>query len=116
MRFEFDVNLKRPIERPKKKDIRREPALRKSLVLAYQIQDLLDRGKAGSYNQIARWLNFQTSRITQIMNLLFLSPEIQEEILTSDNLAVLGLTEYNVRHVTAEVDWKKQIKLWRSIV
>ena len=116
MRFEFDVNLKTPRVFIKKPDVRREPALRRSLILAYQIQDLLDRGKASSYNQVGRWLNFQTSRISQIMNLLFLCPEIQKEILLSDNFGVLGLTEFHIRPIPMELDWKKQIKLWRSIV
>lgn len=116
LRFEFNVDLKPTREIIKKKDIRKEPALRKSLVLAYQIQELIDQGKASSYNQIGRWLNFQTSRISQIMNLLFLCPVIQKEILLSENLGILGLTEYHIRHIPIEADWKKQMRLWRSVV
>jgi hypothetical protein len=115
MRYEFDVNLKAAREVKRKADVRKEPHLRKSLVLAYQIQDLLDRNKASNYEQVARWLNFNRARVSQIMTLLFLSPEIQKEILFSDSLAVLGLTEFHIRQIPMEGDWKKQMKLWRSI-
>ena len=115
MRYEFDINLKASKEIKRKADVRKEPHLRKSLILAYQIQDLLDKHKATTYEQIARWLNFNRARISQIMNLLFLSPAIQKEILTTDSLAILGLSEFHIRAIPMEADWKKQMKLWRSI-
>jgi hypothetical protein len=59
--------------------------------------------------QIAKWLGFNRARISQLMNLLFLAPEIQTEILRSENLLI---TERHARQVPLEADWVKQKQIW----
>ena len=112
MRFEFQVSL-RPVQQiVKKTNIKKESPLRQSLVLAYQIQRLLDQGKIKNLSEAATWLNICNARISQILNLLCLAPEIQNEILQDGCLG--KVTEYHIRWIAMEADWKKQAKMWEE--
>lgn len=50
------------------------------MALAIHIQELVDRGEVGNYADLAR-LAHVTARMTQVMSLLLLAPDIQEELL-----------------------------------
>jgi hypothetical protein len=41
----------------------------------------LERGELADFADMARQLGFTRARVTQLMDLLFLAPEVQEEIL-----------------------------------
>jgi DNA invertase Pin-like site-specific DNA recombinase len=118
-RLEFEVDLKqvRPLNKwHKEKEIEKEPKIRCNLILAHQLQKLIDEDKVTGPKQAAEWLNMIEVRINQIMNMLFLSPVIQEEILCSDNKALSLIPEYKLRPVTNEADWKKQNQMWQSLL
>lgn len=117
MRFEFKTDLKksRHVLNSMKILIKKEPLLRQNLVLAYQIQELFDKEKAKNLGQVGQWLHMTHARISQIMNLLFLAPDIQEEILFSDEGKVLQLTEHKIRKIPMEVSWAKQREMWNEI-
>lgn len=110
MRFEFEIDLK-PVRKIREKKST-EPSLRKNLVMAYQIQKLLEQNKAKSQDQIARWMGFNRARISQIMNLLFLAPEIQTEILLSKYLEI---PEHQVRKIPLEANWLIQKQIWLAL-
>ena len=118
MKFEFNVNLKKKKQTTahKEPNIEKEPPLRISLTLAYQLQRFFDKGNASTLKQASDWLNMSYSRISQIMNLLFLAPAIQEEILLSGSNAIQNLTEYGIRNISTEAIWEKQEKLWRKLI
>ena len=67
-------------------------------------------GGVSSMVELARAGRLTRARITQIMNLNHLAPEIQEKLLflprTVSGRAVL--TERDLRAVAAEVDWGRQ--------
>lgn len=57
------------------------------------------------------------ARLTQIMNLCLLAPDIQETIL---NLPLITagrdpIPEHTLRPITLEPDWKKQRKAWNKL-
>ena len=110
MRFEFEIELK-PVRKVREKKPK-EPSLRNNLVLAYQIQDLLDQGKARTLEQIAKWIGFNRARISQLMNLLSLAPEIQTEILLSENL---NIAEHQARKIPLQADWANQKRIWCNL-
>jgi hypothetical protein len=95
--------------------IKKEPLLRQNLVLAYQIQELFEKEKAKNLEQVGQWLHMTHARISQIMNLLFLAPDIQEEILFLDDEKVFQLTEHKIRKIPVEVKWTKQREMWNEI-
>ena len=119
MRLEFKVDLKRVrhCERlTKAQEVQKEPHLRRSLILAYDIQTLLRSGKAASLTQVGKWLNMTHSRISQLMTLLLLAPDIQEEIVFDKTGKVNGLTERHIRLIPVEADWQKQQELWQQVL
>ena len=119
LKFEFKVDIK-PVSRKSYRyymaKIVNEPRLRQYMVLAYQIQETLDRDSATTAKQIAAWLNMTPPRISQILNLLFLSPSIQKEILLSNDDKIRALTEHKILAITKEIDWEKQQALWNDII
>jgi len=51
------------------------------LARAHRLQKLLDDGKAKSRREIAKLAGVTPARVTQLLDLLFLAPDIQAEIL-----------------------------------
>ena len=118
LKYEFKVDLK-PVRHKSHRyhmaKISNEPRLRQYLVLAYQIQNALDKDTDTSMSQVAGWLNITYTRIKQITNLLFLCPEIQKEILLVNTDKIRQITERKIRDIAKEIDWQKQIWAWNNL-
>jgi len=99
---------------PNPVNIKNEPQLRQNLILAHQVQGILAEGKAEGLRQVAKWLNLEHQRLNQIMNLLLLSPAIQEEILCSENESISLIPEYKLRDIAFELRWDKQLEMWQT--
>ena len=112
-RCEEEIPLKWPARqaagRPKKTAAPappRIPRLTRLMALAIKFQDMIDRGEVKDYADLAR-LGFVTrARVTQIMNLCLLAPDIQLAILNAQVLG--GLTEQRLRTAVREVTWASQ--------
>ncbi len=119
LKFEFKVDLK-PVRhaspRCRMAKISNEPRLRQYLVLAYQIQETLDHDNTMNAKQISEWLHMTPPRVSQILNLLFLCPTIQKEILLSNDKKICSLTEHKILAVTKEIDWEKQQTIWNELL
>ncbi|MFA7706447.1 MAG: hypothetical protein WCX91_05045, partial [Candidatus Omnitrophota bacterium] len=98
-----------------KVEIKNEPKLRQRLILAYQAQELLDSGKATSIKQMAQWLNMSAIQLHLIVELLFLSPKIQKEILMGPNEIINAIPEYKANLIAREFDWTKQLNSWQAL-
>jgi hypothetical protein len=100
---------------PRKPDPPRIPRITRLMALAIKFQDMVDRGEVRDYADLARLGYVSRARITQIMNLLNLAPDIQEELLTSTTLpSGKAMPERGFRHVAAVVEWNEQRTLWKS--
>ncbi len=82
------------------------------MALAVKYQGLLDCGELRDYADIARLGYVTRARITQIMNLSNLAPDIQEQLLFS---TVFLPPERQLRKLAAQVDWDEQRRLWRDM-
>ena len=60
---------------------KRVPRIARLLALAHKFQGMLGRGEVESMAELARLGRVSRARITQIMDLLMLAPDIQEEVL-----------------------------------
>ena len=93
------------------------PRVAKLLALAVRFEKLVKRGDIQDYADLAR-LGFVTrARITQIMNLLNLAPDIQEDILFLPN-TMKGrdpILEKDLRPVAAVPHWNRQRKMWAQM-
>ena len=92
----------------------RVPRITRLMALAIKFQDMVDRGDVRDYADLARLGYVTRARITQIMNLLNLAPNIQEEILLHHRTSEV-VTERHLRCVTSEVLWQHQRQLWHRI-
>ena len=61
------------------------------LALAHYIERLVEAGELTSYAEAARVLGLTRARLTQVMNLLLLAPEIQIRILAGESVGSAGL-------------------------
>ena len=111
----FAVKGKRKSERKEEQPVGRVPRISKLMALAIRYDHMLSEGIVQSQTELAELLHVSQPRMTQIMNLLHLAPEIQEEICY---LAEVGdgrdpMTERDVRHVVAVLNWRAQVQLWQ---
>ncbi len=112
MRIEWEADL-RPIQPRKttatmtRRAADRFPRIVKQLVLAHQIEQAIDDGRARDYAEVARQLRITRARLTQITRLTLLSPKIQETILTQPE-RIRHLTERQLRPMTDIRDWHEQ--------
>jgi hypothetical protein len=89
------------------------PRLARMLALAIRMEGLLGSGTIGDYAELARLGHVTRARMTQIMKLLHLAPDIQEQILFLPPLQ--GLNERNLRPITNRIDWDEQRRLFREL-
>jgi hypothetical protein len=92
----------------------RVPKIARLMALAIKFDGMLSRGEVRDYADLARLGHVSRARVTQIMNLLNLAPDIQEAILFLPVTEVGrdSLKEWMVRPVAGEVAWKRQRAAW----
>ena len=91
------------------------PRVTRLLALAHRMEELVREGHVQNYVDLARLGGVSRARLTQILSLLLLAPDLQEAILglprTTAGRDVA--TERGMRHVVREVDWERQREAWR---
>jgi hypothetical protein len=84
------------------------------MALAIRFDKLIQSGEVADYAELARLAHVSRARITQIMNLLHLAPDIQEELLflppTDGRRAPIH--ERAIRPICAEISWRRQRATW----
>jgi hypothetical protein len=88
------------------------PRLTRLMALAIKFQDMIDRGEVKDYAEIAELGYVTRARVTQIMSLLQLAPDIQEQILSG--VLSKPLAERHIRRVVSAVDWCQQRRRWKD--
>ena len=76
----------------------------RQLALAHHIERLVDAGELADYAEAARLLGLTRARVTQVMNLLLLAPEVQERVLCGDE----PVSERHLRDAVGEPVWDAQ--------
>ena len=114
--IEVEVTLHLP-NRPKEEPIKPEaaprmPRVTRLMALAVKYQGMVDAGEMRDYADIARLGYVSRARVTQIMNLANLAPDIQEALLFPDGLLP---PERQLRRLTVVVDWAGQRRAWRNL-
>jgi hypothetical protein len=95
----------------------RVPRLARLMALAIRFECLLQQGEVRDYADLARLGHVTRARVTQMMNLLNLAPDIQEQILFMPP-TVVGrdvVKEWQARPIAAEPDWGRQRRMWRIL-
>ena len=95
----------------------RVPRVAKLLALAHRFERLLHDGVVKDYADLGRLGHVTRARVSQVMALLYLAPDLQEEILFWPP-TVRGKDCVQMRHVlpiAAMPDWKKQRQRWLEL-
>ena len=78
------------------------------------VDELVRTGEVRDFAEIAELGHVTRARVSQIVNLLNLAPDIQEKLLAADQ-AVAQLTERGVRLVAGEPSWEQQRRSWNAL-
>jgi ParB-like chromosome segregation protein Spo0J len=82
----------------------------RTLALAHKVDEMIRAGELRDLADAARAIGVSRARMTQIMKLLLLAPEIQEAILDFQSV-----TERQLRRIVAEPGWQRQLELWNEV-
>jgi hypothetical protein len=96
----------------------RVPRVARLMALAIRMEDLIRAGGIADYSELAQLGRVSRARITQIMNLLVLAPDIQEQILflciTSRGSDPVRLAE--LQPIARALNWDQQRRLWADLI
>ncbi len=91
----------------------RIPRITRLMALAIKFEAMVENGEVRDYADLARLGYVTRARITQIMNLLNLAPDIQEEILGLDaSVEAAAPAERQIRSIAKIVFWATQRRAW----
>jgi hypothetical protein len=87
------------------------------MAVAIRLERLLRTGEVSDVMELARLGHVTQPRMSQILNLTLLAPDIQEELLFLPRLSVgkAPIHEKMLRPVALETDWDKQRSMWSQI-
>jgi hypothetical protein len=96
----------------------RVPRVARLMALALRFDELVRTGQVESYSALASLGHVTRARVGQIMNLLYLAPDIQEALLclppTQRGRDPIILAD--LMPLAATFDWRKQRRLWRQLL
>jgi hypothetical protein len=95
----------------------RIPRITRLLALAIKMDGMLQRGEVKNYAELAVLGHVSRARITQIMDLLYLAPDIQESILfqTDSGHGNSAIHERDLRQLLRIAAWEEQRAHWRKL-
>ena len=96
--------------------VRRPARVARMLALAHRLQAAIDRGEYRDRAELARQLGLTRARISQLLALTLLAPDLQARVLFLE--AVDGrepLTERALREVVRHEGWAEQRTVWASL-
>jgi hypothetical protein len=95
----------------------RVPRVSRLLALAHRLDHLVRTGVVADYATLAELAHVSRARMSQILNLLVLAPDIQEALLFLPR-TVNGRDPIHLRQlqpIAAVLDWEQQRHLWRRL-
>jgi hypothetical protein len=87
------------------------------MALALRCERLIRDGVIADQSELARFGRITTSRMTQIMSLLNLAPDLQEQILflPRTQRGRDEVKEADIRPIAKTLDWRKQRRQWSAL-
>jgi hypothetical protein len=97
--------------------VRRPARVARMLALAHRLQRAIDGGEFQDRATMARQYGLTRARVTQLLNLILLAPDIQEQVLALEAIDGLEPTsERTLRVVSREMVWEEQRSLFIEII
>ena len=114
LRLEFQIDVTPIRQRTRMRDAntpRPLPKLTTALLLGHQIEQLIRDGELRDYADAAVHSGLSRARISQLVGLTRLAPDIQEAILSLEHT----LPERLVRPIVGQPDWERQLQMWAQL-
>ncbi|MCS7002570.1 MAG: hypothetical protein NZ518_06965, partial [Dehalococcoidia bacterium] len=87
------------------------------LALAHHVQNAIDRGLVADRAAVARKLGLTRARVTQLLDLLLLAPDLQEAVLAMEAVdGVEPMAERTLRAVARAGAWGEQRVAWAKLM
>ena len=95
----------------------RIPRISRLMAVAIRMDRMLHTGEVADLTELARLGHVTQPRMSQIMNLTLLAPDIQEELLFLPRVTAgkAAVHERMLRPIAAEADWAKQMERWSEV-
>ena len=109
---------RRPSDRGFSSEAGRVPRISRLMALAMRLDDLIRSGEVTSYAELARLGHVTRARLSQIIGLLCLAPDLQEEVLFLPR-TLKGRDPIQLRHllpIASLADWRKQRIRWKALI
>jgi hypothetical protein len=116
-RVNFSERRRDSRRRPDQGNAARVPRISRLMALAIRFGELMRSDEVTTYAELARLGRVTRARMTQVMSLLGLAPDLQEEVLFLPR-TVKGRDRVQLRHllpIAALSDWRQQRVLWKAI-
>ncbi len=109
--------LNTPAQPLLKIQVGRTPRISKLMALAIKFDGMLRDGVVADQSELARLARVSQPRMTQILNLNYLAPDIQEALLFLSAVAAGrdSIHERMLRAVCAQAMWDLQRRAWERI-
>lgn len=101
---------------PKPIEPGRIPRISRLMAVAIRLEGLLRLGEVSDIPELARLGHVTQPRMSQILALTLLAPDIQEELLFLPRVTTgkSVIHEKMLRPISAEIDWARQREMWRT--
>jgi hypothetical protein len=95
----------------------RVPRVARLMALALKFEGLIREGAVGDQAELARLGHVTRARLTQVMNLTLLAPDIQEALLFFPPVerGRDPIVLRNLQPIAMTLDWRKQRKAWAAL-
>jgi hypothetical protein len=96
----------------------RVPRVSRLMALALRFEGLLQAGVVKDYAELARLGHVSRARVSQVMNLLSLAPDLQEAVLFLPR-TVRGrdpIPLWRLQPIASTLAWRQQRRLWAGLV
>jgi len=95
----------------------RVPRVSRLMALAIRFEGLVRGGEVADYAELARLGHVTRARVSQIMNLLHLAPDIQEALLFLPPVerGRDGIILCDLQPIAMTADWRKQWRMWAAL-
>lgn len=102
---------------PKPEPVRRPAHVARMLALAHHLQRAIDEGLVADRAAVARKLGLTRARVTQLLDLLLLAPDLQLKVLKLEAVdGVEPASERPVRAIVRELSWPAQQTRFTELV
>ena len=112
-----DTNMRSPAGQAAPVAAGRVPRIARLMALAIRFEELVRSGAVRDYGELARLGQVSRARITQVMNLLHLAPDLQERILFLPRVQSGRdrIHLHELQALTALLDWQEQRRRWNEM-